>query len=172
MNSITRAAGCAIIPPVSDDAPYVEWPESSLPFVDAPTQEIRASGEAAWEAIGAVMGGMSRRTQLGARLLGCSEQEAEGSPTAAGATFPGWRVTQSVRPLNLVFEGEHRFSAYRLAYRGHRLGEERSMVTAETRAAFPGLKGTAYETAVIRSRLHVLAVRRLLGSIRRRAEAG
>ena len=46
----------------------------------------------------------------------------------------------------------------------------RTRLRAETRADFPGVKGEAYKTMVIRTRGHVLVTRRLLGATKRRAE--
>jgi hypothetical protein len=44
-------------------------------------------------------------------------------------------------------------------------------VIAETRAVFPGLKGRVYRALVIGTRLHVLAVRRVLGGVSRRVRS-
>lgn len=82
----------------------------------------------------------------------------------------GFRVVRAEAPHELALEGEHRFSRYALTFRVDDLGPGRSRVRAETRAAFPGLKGATYRALVIGTRVHVLAVRRMLGAIRRRAE--
>jgi hypothetical protein len=44
------------------------------------------------------------------------------------------------------------------------------VLRAESRATFPGLAGAAYRLLVVRSGGHVVAVRRLLSAVRRRAE--
>lgn len=114
-----------------------------LPFVDAHTVEVAADPATAWDA-------------------------------AAGTVAPGrfWRVARSERPTVVAFEGEHPFARYRLTFRVEERGGRRSLVTAETHADFPGPHGTAYRLAVIGTRFHVIAVRRMLAGIRRRAEAG
>jgi hypothetical protein len=146
---------------------------ASLPYVDERAVEVGAGAAQAWDAVGAVMGrdAGSRAVAIGVRVLGCREREASGSPTETGGTFPGFRVAESARPSTLVYEGEHRFSRYRLAFHVDELGPGRARVRAETRAAFPGLVGAAYRAMVIGSRGHVVAVRRMLRAIRRRAEA-
>jgi hypothetical protein len=115
----------------------------SLPFVDAHSVEVAADPAAAWDA-------------------------------AAGTVTPGrfWRVARSERPSVVCFEGEHPFARYRLTFRVEERGRRSTLVTAETHAAFPGPHGTLYRLAVIGTRFHVLAVRRMLGGIRRRAETG
>ena len=69
-----------------------------------------------------------------------------------------------------MLEGEHRFSRYALIFHLDPLPGGRSRVRAETRAAFPGLRGRAYRALVIGTRGHVLAVKRLLRAVRARAE--
>ncbi len=124
--------------------PYVEWPESDLLFIDAPTFDVAAGPEATWDAI-----------------------------VAAGPREGRfWRIAQSERPAVHVLEGSHPFAVYRLAFRVHEAGTDRSVVTAESRAVFPGLKGSAYRAAVIGSRFHVLAVKGMMRRIARRAERG
>jgi hypothetical protein len=75
-------------------------------------------------------------------------------------------VTRAVPERELVLEGSHHFSTYALIFRidGGRL-------VAESRARFPGSRGALYRLAVLRSGAHVVAVRRLLASVRRAAEA-
>jgi len=106
-----------------------------------------------------------------ARLLGCEDVEAGGPrPLAPGSTIPGFHVESASEPAELALAGGHRFSDYGLIFRLEEAGEGRTRVRAETRADFPGLRGQAYKTLVIRSRGHVLAVRRILSATRRRAE--
>lgn len=145
-----------------------------LPYIDEHAIEVGASPERTWDAVGAVMGGglPSPVVRAGARMLGCRDVAVRGDGLVAGSTFPGWRVAEVSRPELLVYEGRHRFSRYMLTYRIDPLGPCRSRVRAETRAAFPGPVGSAYRTIVIGTRMHVVALRRMLGSIRRRAEAG
>jgi hypothetical protein len=144
-----------------------------LPHIDEHSATIEAGAERTWEALlrtveGSVSAGGATRL---ARLLGCSETEAAGPrPLAAGSTVPGFRVETATEPRELVLAGSHRFSDYSLAFRLDDLGTDGTRLRAETRADFPGLKGEAYKTMVIRTRGHVLATRRMLEATRRRAE--
>ena len=70
----------------------------------------------------------------------------------------------------LALVGEHRFSKYAVVFRIDLLPGQRSRVRLETRAEFSGARGRFYRVAVIGTRFHVLAVNRLLRSIRRAAE--
>ncbi|HEY5977614.1 MAG TPA: hypothetical protein VIT85_07130 [Solirubrobacterales bacterium] len=108
-----------------------------------------------------------------ARLVGCEDTEAGGPrPLGPGSTMPGFHVESATAPGELALAGAHRFSDYGLIFRLEEAGEGRTRVRAETRADFPGLKGQAYKTLVIRTRGHVLAVRRVLAATKRRAERG
>jgi hypothetical protein len=150
----------------------IDIPIESLPRVDEHSIEIRAREDDVWEALlrvipGSFGGGPSSRT---ARALGCAETEARGEVGTIGSTLPGFVVARSVRPATLALEGNHRYSRYALIFCIDRLGNGRSRLRAETRAEFPGRKGRAYRTLVIGSRGHVLVVKRMLSSVRRRAE--
>ncbi|MGI8579868.1 MAG: hypothetical protein ACR2K9_04890 [Solirubrobacteraceae bacterium] len=132
-----------------------------LPFIDEHSREVAASAEAAWDAVNHVV----RRSFSGpaksavARALGCTETE-----------LVGFRIAVARPPEILALQGRHRFSSYELNFRIESLGPDQSRVKAETRAAFPGLAGRAYKTAVIGTRGHVVAVNSLLGAIAARAE--
>jgi Protein of unknown function (DUF2867) len=143
-----------------------------LPRIDAHAVEVEAPPEAIWEALAewTARGSTGSRRSRFARLLGCEQVEVSGSPAQPGSTFPGFRVARSDPPLELALEGGHRFSDYRLDFQVEDLGEGRSLLRATTHAAFPGLKGELYKTAVIRSRAHVLATRSILHAVARRAE--
>ena len=73
-------------------------------------------------------------------------------------------------PRELALVGNHRFSRYALIFRLEQADDDQTLLRAETRATFPGLKGQAYKTMVIRTRGHVLVTRRLLNATKRRAE--
>jgi hypothetical protein len=73
-------------------------------------------------------------------------------------------VTRAVRPEILRLEGRHRFSRYALTFRLREAGNA-TTVTAESRAEFPGMAGTAYRALVVGTGGHVVAVRRLLARI-------
>lgn len=67
--------------------------------------------------------------------------------------------------------GRHGFSDYELRFELEQDPASGTRVRATTRAAFPGLKGRLYRIAVIGTRGHRIAMRRLLATIARRAEA-
>lgn len=105
-----------------------------------------------------------------ARLLGCADTVASGPrPLAEGSTLPGFHVEEAEPERKLVLAGRHRFSDYALVFRFEPEGDG-TTIRAETRAAFPGLRGSAYRALVIGTRGHVLVTRRLLAAIKRRAE--
>jgi hypothetical protein len=114
--------------------------------------------------------GGQRSTAI-ARVLGCRDLKTTvEAPIEVGATIPGFHVSQAQSPSLLALEGAHRFSRYRLTFHIDELGPDRSRLRAETHAAFPGIHGKAYRTLVIGTRGHVVAVRRMLRAVKRRAE--
>jgi hypothetical protein len=144
-----------------------------LPQIDAHTTEVDAPAAVTWRALTDwISRGSSdpRRTRF-ARMLGCDPVEVSGDPGHTGSTFPGFRVARSDPPQELALEGGHRFSDYTLDFHIEDLGNGRSLLRATTHAAFPGLKGQLYKTAVIRSRAHVLVTKRLLQTVAARAES-
>jgi uncharacterized protein (TIGR02246 family) len=151
----------------------IDMPIAELPPIDEHSIEVAADPGRTWEALVATLprGFGSRRAGLGASILGSAYTEATGEPSVIGSTLPGFVVTRSVRPATLALLGQHRFSRYALVFFIDDLGPGRSLLRAETRAEFPGLKGRVYRGLVIGTRGHVLAVRRLLRAVRKRAEA-
>jgi hypothetical protein len=143
-----------------------------LPRIDAHTVEVEAPPEVIWEALTEWIsrGASNPRRARFARMLGCDQVEGNGSPGQIGSTIPGFRVARAEPPHELGLEGGHRFSDYTLDFRVEARAEGRSLLSATTHAAFPGLKGQLYKTAVIRSRAHVLVTRRILQAVARRAE--
>ena len=111
-----------------------------LPFIDEHSIEVAASLEQVWEAV------------------------CEHSPRTG---FPSRREQPGAA---LLLDGRHPFSRYRLGFHLDRLGPERTRLRARTEAAFPGPHGTVYKALVIGTRLHVLAVGRLLRQLKRAAE--
>jgi hypothetical protein len=148
-------------------------PKSNLPHVDELPIEIGANRQATWAALLRVVAGAfaSARGRRPARLLGCEDTVPSGPrPLAQGSAFPGFHVEGAEPPLELALAGRHRFSTYLLSFRLEEAGPGRTRLVAETRAAFPGLKGSAYRALVIGTRMHVLVTRRLLTATKRRAE--
>lgn len=145
---------------------------SELPFIDEHTREIGAPPPGVWEALRQVVPGSfsGRRASRVATLLGTDPGAVAGELGAEGSSFPGFRVTRSSPSSELALAGSHRFSTYELVFRIDDLGSGRSRLRAETRAAFPGLKGRLYRAAVIGTRGHVLATTRILRAVERRAE--
>jgi hypothetical protein len=82
-----------------------------------------------------------------------------------GTEHPGgFAVESSQPPERMVLAGRHRFARYRLEFHLTEVPAG-TRLTARTHARFPGPHGFAYETLVIRSRLHVVATRRILRAI-------
>ncbi|MCX5138916.1 hypothetical protein [Streptomyces sp. NBC_00338] len=146
---------------------------SSLPFVDEHAEVIAAEADVVWSHLGEVLDeSFSRLGVAGyARLVGSADRTASGPrPLAAGSTLPGFRVVAAVPGRELVLQGAHRFSTYALIFRIEHAGPGRSRLRAESRATFPGPAGGIYRWLVIGTGGHVVGMRRLLSSIRRRSE--
>jgi hypothetical protein len=150
----------------------IDFPLEHLPPIDEHGTLILAPVPRAWEALLEIAArsfsrGASERI---ARLLGCAHVRAEGEIDRIGSTIPGFIVARVVEPAVLALEGEHRFARYALIFRLEPTRDENSLLRAETRAEFPGLRGGVYKALVIGTRGHVLAVNRILNAVRRRAE--
>jgi hypothetical protein len=144
-----------------------------LPHIDEHSAVVAAGREATWEALLHVAEASvsSATAPRYARLVGCADTAASGPrPLREGSAFPGFHVATATAPAELALAGSHRFSDYALIFRLDELGPERTRVRAETRAEFPGVKGAVYKGLVIGTRMHVLATRRMLAGVKRRAE--
>jgi hypothetical protein len=150
----------------------IDVPIESLPFVDERSIAIVASPDEVWEATLATVSeaAANRPGPRLARLLGCAHPDRAGVPGEIGSTLPGFVVARSVRPAVLALMGQHRFSRYALILRIAETPLEPVVLSAETRAEFPGRRGTAYRAAVIGSRGHRVAIEASLRAVRRRAE--
>lgn len=150
----------------------LETPLQDLPPVDERSIEVDAPAEVAWAALFPTLSGAfdSRLSQRVARRLECRDLEASGDLHHPGGTLPGFVVARAVAPVMLALMGEHRFSHYALVIRIDLLPGQRSRVRAETRARFPGASGTAYRVAVLGTHGHGLLTRRILRSLKKRAE--
>lgn len=129
-------------------------------YVDEHATTLAVGVDAAYDAVRAEVDHLLARwgTRPVTRLLGTS-------PRA------GFEVVEDDRPRLLGLAGRHRFSRYLLEFRVEPGPGGGSVVTAVTHADFPGPHGAVYRTLVVGSRGHVLAVRRMLAGVRRRAEA-
>jgi hypothetical protein len=146
---------------------------ADLPHVDEHSIAIEATPDTTWDALLRVVEGSfaSGASTRGARLLGCADTAASGPrPLVAGSVVPGFHIETADRPWELALAGSHRFSDYALIFRLDEQGDNRTILRAETRAAFPGLKGRAYRAIVIGTRIHVLMTRRMLSAAKRSAE--
>lgn len=147
---------------------------SALPFVDEHTETIAAAPDRVRVALMETLERALSRPGAAAyaRLVGCVPHEAAGPrPLTVGSTVPGFAVTAAEDGGEVVLEGRHRFSSYALVFRLDPDAEGHTRLGAETRASFPGLTGGLYRVVVIGSRGHVVATRRLLAAVGRRAEA-
>lgn len=146
---------------------------ADLPHVDEHSVAIEATADATWDSLLRVVEGSfsSGASSRGARLLGCADTVASGPrPLAPGSVLPGFHVEAAAPRQELALAGGHRFSAYALIFRLDQHDGDRTVLRAETRATFPGLKGRAYRAMVIGTRMHVLVTRRILGAAKRSAE--
>lgn len=147
--------------------------KSRLPYVDELSVAIDADREATWAALLQVVerSFASPHGRRPARLLACEDTESSGTrPPAEGSAFPGFHVESAEPPSELGLAGRHRFSTYLLSFRLEEADRGRTRLVAETRAAFPSLKGRVYRALVIGTRMHVLVTRRLLTATKRRTE--
>jgi hypothetical protein len=146
-----------------------------LPFVDEHSIDVSAPRERTWDAlVASLRPGLAGVDGPGAdrfaRALRARDTRATGQFPDVGSTIRGFRVDACEPPARLLLAGRHRFSEYELEFRVDALGGDRSRLTAETRAAFPGL-GRIYRMLVIGLRIHVLVAKRMLNRVRAAAEA-
>lgn len=145
---------------------------ATLPHIDEHMTTICGDDpERVWNALGAVLERFWRVPRTGTRLLRAEPATRAGNPLVAGSALPAFNVTRAEPGRELALEGHHRFSLYALIFRLIP-GEDHITLTAETRAAFPGVSGRAYRWLVIGTRGHILVVRALLRATRKRAERG
>jgi hypothetical protein len=133
---------------------------TELPVVDVHSTNVAASPDAVFEALERIGPriGTDPVFRTYARLVGTEDRGA-------------FHIARSERPELVVLGGSHRFSRYELEFR-IAPADGGSTIHAETRATFPGLGGGLYRAAVIGTGGHRVAMRLLLGSLRRRIERG
>jgi hypothetical protein len=140
-----------------------------LPLIDEHSMTIDRGTNDVWRALLATVGSTfaHKPAAIYARIVGCEDRAASGPrPLAEGSTFPGFHVTRLDVGHELALRGRHRFSSYALTFRLDELAAGRTRLRAESRAEFPGVGGALYRAVVVGTRGHVLAVRRLLSSVR------
>lgn len=150
----------------------IDVPLEQLPPIDEHSIEVDAPAEAAFAALFPTLESAlgTKFAQSYCERVDAMETEAHGDLHHPGGTLPGFTVTRTIAPVMLALAGKHRFAQYAVVFRIDLLPGQRSRVRLETRAQFKGRKGRFYRIGVIGSRGHVLVVRRMLRSIKRRAE--
>lgn len=144
----------------------------ALLVIDEHALVIHADAGRVWDAVLATFRGSgSASTRLLVRVLAGEPAGTAGwdGDSARGATVPGFAVTELERPHLVVLRGRHRFSEYAVVVRID-AADGGSRCRLESRGVFPGAQGALYRSLVIGTRGHVVAVRRILRSVRRRAE--
>jgi hypothetical protein len=146
---------------VRDPAANARRDPADPPFVDEHHTTIAAPRDAVWAALRGYADSSLRvgEHSLVARLLGTV-------PSA------GFAVSRELPYHQLRLAGRHRFSRYLLVFELTTRPDGQTRLSARTYATFPGLLGGVYRALVIGSRFHVVAVRRMLRSIRRSSLAG
>ena len=139
-----------------------------LPFVDEHRVLIAASAEAVWRALTTLLARRQRGAEALTYVLGAEPRRASKGPLAEGSTVAGFEVAEAVPGRLLRLIGRHRFSTYELTYA---LDPQPAgiMLSARTRAAFPGPPGTLYRGLVIGTGAHHVLLRRQLRAVRRLA---
>jgi hypothetical protein len=156
----------------NSESRIIDVPIESLPFIDEHFIEIAAKPDEVWDALIRAVSvmGESRKGAPISKALGCEETQAEGATGEIGSKIPGFVVTRSIRPAVLALMGQHRFSQYALIFTILEKPSGLMLLSAQTRAVFPGRKGRLYRGLVIGTHGHVIVTTSLLRQVRRRAE--
>jgi hypothetical protein len=144
-----------------------------LPYIDTHEREIAANRSEAWTALLSSMrqdlGGSPPRLFVRTWGLEPAVRRGEWKGTvSSGDSLPGFEVDEVVEPRRLGFAGRHRFSRYALTFSLTATPTGATVVSAETRAAFPGLLGRGYKAAVIGTGMHGRLVARMLRQVEER----
>jgi hypothetical protein len=138
-----------------------------LPYSDEHRQAVHASADVLWNALLRVLHHDTSGSDLFFRVLGCDPVQGTaefiGRP---GDTVPGFRVDEAEPGRRLKLGGHHRFSDYALTF-----VFDGEYLCAQSRAAFPGVLGWLYRTAVIGSGCHQFIIKRLLRRVVRSTQA-
>ena len=142
-----------------------------LPVVDDHARDVAAAPARTGQARVDVLGGFPALPGPLTSVWGLDPPGGSGwIEPAPGDAVAGFAVTEVDPPRVLTLRGRHRFSRYELRCVLEPVEPGRTELHVRTAAVFPGLLGRGYRVAVIGSGGHVLAVRRLLGQVARRAE--
>ena len=141
----------------------MEHPKNELPYLDEHSVVVSAAPARVWAALQEIAGS-----------LGVPESWPGAVLAAALGTRParGFAVSACVPQSALVLAGRHRFSRYQLSFDLAGTPDGRTRLRATSYAVFPAVQGAVYRLVVVRSGAHVVAVRRILRAIARRATAG
>ena len=139
-----------------NDIPDVYLDDAEPPYVDEHRITIATSRDLVWIALRRYADSSLSSTENHplARLLGTDPAS-------------GFAVAYVVPNQQLTLAGRHRFARYKLVFELADAAAGETLLTARTYAAFPGLLGRIYRALVIGTRGHVVAVRRMLRSVRR-----
>ena len=83
----------------------------------------------------------------------------------------GFVLDAATPPERLALKGRHPFAVYKLIFELDPCPGGGTRVTAQTWAAFPGIRGTLYRAIVIGSGGHRIVVRRMLRNIAAQADS-
>jgi hypothetical protein len=144
--------------------------DGDLPFVDEHWVLVSAPSSAVWRSLAAQFARPGRPARGYAHLIAAEPRRVSGELFEEGSTVPGFRVADVVAEQRVRLAGRHLFSRYVLDL-ALSVRPDGTRFSARTYAEFPGLHGAVYRVVVIGSRGHRVLVRRMLQSIRRRAEA-
>jgi hypothetical protein len=127
----------------------------ALPILDEHSATFPTDRPTVWHAVRRYGEALTRteRPVLG-RLLGARPRS-------------GFALAGEVEPERLVLAGEHRFARYQLVFELRGESERATTLSVRSLAEFPGVRGRTYRALLMGTRGHVVAVRHMLGTIRR-----
>jgi hypothetical protein len=131
--------------------------------VDRPPEEV-------WRALGEHLSRPVKTKKLRTGVLGVEPRRQVGNPLITGSSVTGFAVTRAIHGRMLEMRGRHHFSEYALTFVLEPHDEGGTNLRAMTNARFPGPHGQIYRGLILGSRLHARVLRRVLRSIKRRAE--
>lgn len=140
-----------------------------MPFIDEHVLVAGTSATNLWQQLTRqLMGWDTPASTIYARLTGASPRQRAGTFPQQGSTLPGFYVREVAPPFRLELTGCHHFSRYALTFLLEARGEK-ALIRVRSNAEFPGVLGSLYRVAVIRSGAHRFVTRRLLKSVTRNA---